>query len=81
MTTTAAGVGIGLLAGFTHLITRSRTRLLVEQAEEIANTAHALLRNPPEPEEPGQSLKRLAPTDGSGGSTVDDRETTPGDES
>ena len=44
MTTTAAGVGIGLLAGFTHLMTRSRTRLLIEQAEDIADAADALLR-------------------------------------
>lgn len=43
MTATIAGVSIGIVAGFTYLLTRGRTRRLAEQADDVAAVIEEIL--------------------------------------
>jgi hypothetical protein len=46
MHATIAGVGIGLVAGFTYMLSRGRTKLLAEQAADVAAVVEDLLARP-----------------------------------
>lgn len=43
MHATITGVSVGLVAGFTYMLTRSRTKLLAEQAEDVIAVVEELL--------------------------------------